>query len=92
MGGTLCQGSWVIHHFQWVDFLSLPLYIILAFSVFSKVYVLAWGVSSESGSHILQVLLDSVLGQVLPSDLRVLSVPVCTMGGGWVPPKVCFSL
>ena len=84
MGGTLRQGSWMIHHFQWVDFLGLPFYITLAFLVSSKVCVLACGASGESGSHILQALLDSFLGQVPPSDLRVLSVPVCTMGGGWV--------
>lgn len=44
------------------------------------------GVFGESGSHILQALPGSVLGQVPPSDLRVLSVR------GWVPPKVHFSL
>lgn len=75
-----------------MDFLGLPFYITLAFPVSSMACVLAWGVSGESGSHILQALPDSVLGQVPPSDLRVLSVPVCTMGGGWVPPKVHFSL
>ena len=72
MGGTLRQGSWMIHHFQWVDFLGLPFYITLAFLVSSKVCVLACRVSGGSGSHILQALLDSFLGQVPPSDLRVL--------------------
>ena len=59
MGGIWCQGSWSIHHFQWVDFLGLPSYITLAFPVSSMACVLAWGVSvsqAVTSSRLCRVL------------------------------------